>query len=619
MSYFPGSTTHPPAAGMAVLDSPAFVGTPTGPTAAATTSTTQLATTAMVQARIGQLATVAGSGAYGDLLGAPLPYGLPTASSTSLGGVKAGVGLAVAGDGTLSTTGAAAAAVQAVSAANTSLALAFTPGVRETSYAVTLGNSCVITIGNAVAGFDQVMTIDLIQGGGGGNSPSFANVSWAGGVAPAFNTSGTKRDTIQVRGIGNDISGYPVSMGRIPVVMALPGAPSGIMVTAGSGQNIVTVPSVTAYPVVSGYNLYAGPVAGGEAATPIASNVALPYVDAGAVNGVTRFYKVAAVNSMGVGAMSPEGSGMPGAAVPGAPSSITVTPGSGQNTVSVPAVTATPAVSGYNVYRGSVAGAESGTAIATNVAMPYVDAGLAAGTYYYKVAAVNSAGAGALSPEQSGTPIVVAAVAHYATFSGANQAIYAPPSASFNPGSSSFDLRARVRMASWATGGAIETNLFGCWDGVTPANRLWRLGVTTDGRIRASWATNGTTFPTAASSVTIGAAGNTDVWLRAAVTPATGNVAFYTSADGSTWTALGVAQTASGSGGVYTPGTAPYLVIGQNASASSVTQAEQFLGRFIEAQLWINGALVTDPIAGPGSTTDSKGLTYGTSAGVVYT
>lgn len=516
--------------------------------------------------------------------------------------------------------GPSAIGVQAVTASSAALALGFTPGARETSYAVTLGQTCAITIGNGAAGLDQVMTIDLIQGSGGGFVPSFANVSWAGGLAPAFNLATTKRDTVQVRGVGSDISGYPVSMGRLPMVSALPGAPSGITVTPGVAQNSIAGLAVVAYPTVTGYTIWRASSPGAEGAVaPIVMNTSLPYSDTGITSGTRYYYVVAAVNAVGTGVLSAEVSGVPLAAgsMPGAPASISVSAGDSSTVVSAAAVSASPAVTGYTVYRGLASGSESATSVATNINLPYTDAGLVNGTaYYYKVAAVNSVGMGPQSVEGSGTP--VASAVHFATFTSGNQAIYASPSAAFNPGASPFEMRARVRLANWASGGSVETNLFGCWDGVTPSNRLWRLGLTTDGRIRASWATGASTFPTAVSSVVIASAGGTDLWLRAIVTPTTGAVSFYTSGDGGSWTVLGSAQTASGSGAVYVPGNAPYLVIGQNASGNSAVTQEQFVGRFIEAQFYIAGMLVTDPVMGSSSTVDSKGVSYATSSGVVY-
>ena len=547
----------------------------------------------------------------------PVSFSVPTATGSSAGVVQPdGTSILING-GIISAPATAAVMPQLVTVTGPAQLLNFRAGLRETSYTVTLGQNCNITIGNGSPGLDQVMTIDLLQGSGGGYVPIFANVSWPAGVPPAFNTAPGKRDTIQVRAVGSDIMGWPVSMGRAPLVAALPAAPTGVTVSAGTLQNTISASAVTASPPVTGYNIYAGATAGNEAATPIAANVALPYVDAGLPAGVPRYYTISAVNSLGEGGRSAEGSATPAApaSVPAAPTLIVVTPGAAQNTVSAAPVTAVPAVTGYTIYRGLAAGGEATVPVATNVALPWVDNGLIAGvTYYYTVAAVNAVGTGLVSPEAMGTPF--GGSTHYASFTAADAVIYAPPSSTFNPGGSAFDMQAHVRMTSWVTGGSVETNLFGCWD-VTAAKRLWRFGVTTDGRLRASWATGASTSVTAVSGAVIGAPGNTDLWLRAAVNPTSGAVAFYTSADGSSWTSLGPQQTASGFAPVYTPVTSPFLVIGANASAPSGPSAEQFFGRFYEARLYIAGVLVTNPVASATNTTDSRGVAYN-QAVVVY-
>jgi hypothetical protein len=504
------------------------------------------------------------------------------------------------------------------------LTLPFLSGIRETSYAVTLTQSCAITIGSGAAGLDQLMTIDLLQGGNGGYTPSFTNVSWPGGIAPGFNMAAGKQDMVQVRAVGPDIMGWPVSMGRLPLLQSLPTAPAGITVTAGVNQNSVNVTAVTAYPPVTGYNVYAGPVAGAESTVPIAINVSLPFVESGLTAGASRFYKVAAVNSVGVGAMSMEASGTPTEAgtVPAAPSGVTAIAGNGQVTITSTPVSAIPAVTGYTVRRGTIAGGENPSPIAINVALPYVDSNVTNGTtYYYTVGAVNSVGTGPASIEASGTPTapLPTAPAHYAIFTTIDSVLYASPNSVFNPGSNPFELQAYIRMANWMAsgyGGSGETCIWGCWD-VNVANRLWRLGLTTTGAIRASWATGPASNPTAVSSMPITAAGGTDLWIRAVITPTTGLAAFYTSFDGTTWAQLGTQQSASSSGAVYTPATLPYLVIGSNASGgSNGNTAEQFAGRFYEARLYINGGLVTDPVVGAGGVIDSKGISYSKTAGV---
>jgi hypothetical protein len=519
----------------------------------------------------------------------------------------------------------ASAAINSVPiSAGATLTLSFAPGARETSCAVNLNQNCLITVGAGVAGVDQLMTVDLIQQGTGGWIPSFANVSWPGGISPGFNLAPGKQDTIQLRAVGSDIMGWPVSMGRLPLLEALPTAPATIAVTAGVNQNSINASPVQSYPPVSGYNIYAGAAAGLESAVPIASNVSLPFVESGLSAGVSRFYRVAAVNSIGVGAMSQEASGTPTAsgAIPAAPTSVTAVGSAGQVTVSAAAVSASPAVTGYTIRRGTSASGEGTTPIAANVALPFVDTNVINGTsYYYVVAAVNALGTGPYSAEASATPAAPATTSpsHYAVFAATDCVVYASPNPLFNPGGSPFDVQIHVWMANWSTSGygsTAETCLWGCWD-VNVANRLWRLGLTATGAIRASWATGSASDATAISSVPITAPGGSDLWIRAAVTPTTGLVAFYTSTDGNVWTQLGTQQTASSSGAVYTPATLPYLVIGSNASGgSSGNTAEQFAGRFYEARLYINGLLVTDPTVGPGGVTDSKGIGYLPSASV---
>ena len=70
-----------------------------------------------------------------------------------------------------------------------------------------------------------------------------------------------------------------------------------------------------------------------------------------------------------------------------------------------PATNGGAAITGYNVYRGTSAGGESATPVAANVtATSFTDTGLINGTtYYYTVAAVNSAGA-RQSNEANATP-----------------------------------------------------------------------------------------------------------------------------------------------------------------------------------------------------------------------
>jgi fibronectin type 3 domain-containing protein len=116
---------------------------------------------------------------------------------------------------------------------------------------------------------------------------------------------------------------------------------------------------------------------------------------------------------------------------PSAPQSLVATAGSGSVSLSwtPPGSNGGAAVTGYNIYRGTRAGGESATPVAANVAgTSFTDTGLVNGTtYYYTVAAVNSAGVSAQSNEASATPVLVQATVPSApqslTATGANGSV----------------------------------------------------------------------------------------------------------------------------------------------------------------------------------------------------
>ena len=180
-----------------------------------------------------------------------------------------------------------------------------------------------------------------------------------------------------------------------------PAAPTGVTATAGNAQ--VTL-IWTASAGATSYNVYRGPTAGGERATPIATGItATSFTNTGLTNGRTYYYKVAAVNATGTSAMSKEVSATPTALPPPAPAGLTATAGRKQVTLQW---TASSGAASYNVYRGTVAGAENATPVATGITTTsYVNTGLTTGrTYYFKVAAVSAGGTSARSNEASAKP-----------------------------------------------------------------------------------------------------------------------------------------------------------------------------------------------------------------------
>jgi Fibronectin type III domain len=195
-------------------------------------------------------------------------------------------------------------------------------------------------------------------------------------------------------------------------------APTGLAASGGNGQVALswTAPSSNGGSPITGYNVYRGTTAGGESGTPVATGVTgTTFTDTGLTNGTTYFYTVAAVNAVGVSPQSGEASATPQPTVPSAPTGLAASGGNGQVALSwtAPSSNGGAPITGYDVYRGTTAGGESATPIATNITTTsFTDTGLTNGTtYYYTVAAVNSAGTSAHSGEASATPSAPSAAA----------------------------------------------------------------------------------------------------------------------------------------------------------------------------------------------------------------
>jgi hypothetical protein len=186
-----------------------------------------------------------------------------------------------------------------------------------------------------------------------------------------------------------------------PASGGVPSAPTSLTAMAGSGQVSL---GWGASAGATSYNVYRGTSAGGEGATPIATGItSVSYPDTSVTNGMTYYYKVAAVNTSGTSALSNEASAMPVGGLPAAPTGLTAMAGNAQVSLSW---TASSGAMSYNVYRGTLPTQENTTPIATGVTLTsYLDTTVTNGpTFYYKVAAVNTSGTSSLSNEASATP-----------------------------------------------------------------------------------------------------------------------------------------------------------------------------------------------------------------------
>src|SRR5438445_4550783 len=191
-------------------------------------------------------------------------------------------------------------------------------------------------------------------------------------------------------------------------VLIVQSAPQNLVATPGKTQVALTwsAPASNGGATITGYSVYRGTASNGEDATPIATVGTTSYTDSGLTNGQTYFYKVTAVNSVGGSSQSNEASATP-VAIPSAPQNLVAFSGNAQVglTWSAPSSNGGSAITGYDVYRGTLPGGEGATPIATVGTTSYTDSGLTNGqTYYYKVTAINSAGQSSSSNEASATP-----------------------------------------------------------------------------------------------------------------------------------------------------------------------------------------------------------------------
>jgi len=182
-------------------------------------------------------------------------------------------------------------------------------------------------------------------------------------------------------------------------VSVAPATPTGL--TAVGGNSEVTL-QWNASANASTYRLYRGTSSGGEVV--LASGISpTAYYDSSATNGVTYYYKVAAVNNASTSSASNEASATPAAvtAIPPAPTGLTAA--SGSTTIALQ-WNASAGAANYDIYRGTSSGSE--TVLVVGVSSPtYTDYSVTVGTtYYYVVAAANSGGVSGKSNEVSSTP-----------------------------------------------------------------------------------------------------------------------------------------------------------------------------------------------------------------------
>jgi hypothetical protein len=189
------------------------------------------------------------------------------------------------------------------------------------------------------------------------------------------------------------------------VTVATASAPAAPDLTATGGLNQVALSwaaPASNGSAVTGYVLSRGTSSGGE--TTLATLGAVTsYTDSAVTPGTQYYYTLRATNTVGSSPASAETSATPYTTA--AAAALTTTAGKAQVklTWTTPSDGGKP-ITGWQIYRGVAPGGE--TLVQTiSTGTTYVDASVTGGmTYYYRVAAITSAGTGALSNEASATP-----------------------------------------------------------------------------------------------------------------------------------------------------------------------------------------------------------------------
>lgn len=179
-------------------------------------------------------------------------------------------------------------------------------------------------------------------------------------------------------------------------------APANLSATPADGQVTLSWDAVSG---ATSYTLYWANAAGVTKQSGAIPTVTSPYAHTGLTNGTTYYYAMTASNARGEGELSNEVSALPQAGLIAAPRNVKAVAGNRLVGISWDPV---DGAKSYNVYWSQTAGVVSDPN--KMIDTPYTSANhmiLQNGqTYYYRVAAVDAKGEGALSAEVSATPYI---------------------------------------------------------------------------------------------------------------------------------------------------------------------------------------------------------------------
>jgi hypothetical protein len=156
------------------------------------------------------------------------------------------------------------------------------------------------------------------------------------------------------------------------------------------------------------------------------------------------------------------------------------------------------------------------------------------------------------------------------------------------------DIRARVALDDWTP--AAESTIIAKYT-ATGDQRSYALAVSTGGNLVLRWSEDGSTELSETSSVAVSASAGETVWVRATLDVDDGAsdavASFYTSQDGSTWTALGTPQMVGATTSIFAS-TAVLEIGAQTGGTVNRLAGKFFRGEVLDG---IGGTAVAAPVA----------------------
>ena len=312
-----------------------------------------------------------------------------------------------------------------------------------------------------------VTRYDVYRGTSAGFTPTAANrIAQPAGTSYGDSglTAGSYYYKVAAEDAAGNISGPSNEAQATIADTSPPSTPSSLSATVvGTTVNLSWAASTDNIGVLR-YNLYRGTSAGftPSAANRIAQPVTTLYQDIGLAAG-TYYYKLTAEDAAGnVSPLSNEVSAVsPDMTPPSAPATLTAVGGAGQASLSWSPASDNVGVTRYDLYRSTTSGFTPSVSnrIAQPTGLGYVDLGLAAGNYYYRVQAEDAAGnLSASSSEASALVTSAAPPGLLAAYGFDENGLYG----SYALDSSGNFRTATLNGASWTTsgrnGGAVSLN-----------------------------------------------------------------------------------------------------------------------------------------------------------------